>query len=85
MFVDQEKSIFSFDCKIAYTPNSILQKVKHINNLPLDLEVLKDGLSSLVLPSQKSMFSQHMYARFTFFLYPVRYVFKSSDFIKINK
>ncbi|XP_057486061.1 uncharacterized protein LOC130772327 isoform X1 [Actinidia eriantha] len=39
------------------------EKVKHINNLPLDLEVLKDGLSSLVLPSQKSMFSQHMLSR----------------------
>ncbi|GFZ09139.1 hypothetical protein Acr_20g0009470 [Actinidia rufa] len=36
------------------------EKFKHINNLPLDLEALKDGLSSLVLPSQKSMFSEHM-------------------------
>ncbi|KAL6977935.1 hypothetical protein U1Q18_026721 [Sarracenia purpurea var. burkii] len=36
------------------------EKVNHIKHLPLDLKGLMDGLSSLVLPSQKPMFSQHM-------------------------
>ncbi|KAG9131009.1 hypothetical protein Leryth_006720 [Lithospermum erythrorhizon] len=36
------------------------EKVRHIKQLPVDLKSLTDGLSSLVLPSQKVMFSPHM-------------------------
>ncbi|KAG8373893.1 hypothetical protein BUALT_Bualt11G0072600 [Buddleja alternifolia] len=36
------------------------EKVRHVKQLPLDLKSLMDGLSSLVLPSQKVMFSPHM-------------------------
>ena len=39
-----------------------MQKVGHIKKLPVDLTALMNGLSSLLLPSQKPMFSQHMYA-----------------------
>lgn len=37
-----------------------MQRVRHIKQLPLDLESLTKGLSSLVLPSQQVHFSQHM-------------------------
>lgn len=40
----------------------LLQKVRNIKLLPVDLKAINDGLSSLLLPSQKAMFSQHMYA-----------------------
>ncbi|RZC56814.1 hypothetical protein C5167_015681 [Papaver somniferum] len=36
------------------------EKVRHMKNLPVDLKALMDGLSSLLLPSQKAMFSPHM-------------------------
>ncbi|KAG6430219.1 hypothetical protein SASPL_108281 [Salvia splendens] len=36
------------------------EKVRHIKQLPVDLENLVHGLSSLVLPSQQVHFSQHM-------------------------
>ncbi|THG09468.1 hypothetical protein TEA_003931 [Camellia sinensis var. sinensis] len=36
------------------------EKVKHIKQLPVDLKALMDGLSSLVLPSQKATYSPHM-------------------------
>ncbi|OVA19335.1 hypothetical protein BVC80_521g148 [Macleaya cordata] len=36
------------------------EKVRHIKQLPVDLKALMDGLSSLLLPSQKAMFSPHM-------------------------
>ncbi|CAA2969715.1 uncharacterized protein LOC105161979 isoform X2 [Olea europaea subsp. europaea] len=36
------------------------EKVRHVKQLPLDLKSLMDGLSSLVLPSQKVMFSPHL-------------------------
>lgn len=36
------------------------EKVSHIKKLPIDLESLEHGLSSLVLPSQHVQFSQHM-------------------------
>ncbi|XP_057806569.1 uncharacterized protein LOC131021402 isoform X1 [Salvia miltiorrhiza] len=36
------------------------EKVRHIKQLPVDLESLTHGLSSLVLPSQQVHFSQHM-------------------------
>lgn len=36
------------------------EKVKHIKQLPVHLNAFMDGLSSLVLPSQKAIFSQHM-------------------------
>lgn len=38
------------------------QKVKHIKQLPVDMNAIKGSLSSLTVPSQKAMFSQHMYA-----------------------
>ncbi|CAH2069564.1 unnamed protein product [Thlaspi arvense] len=38
----------------------LMQKVGQIKQLPVDLKALMDGLSSLLLPSQKPMFSQHM-------------------------
>ncbi|XP_077215423.1 uncharacterized protein LOC143849979 isoform X2 [Tasmannia lanceolata] len=36
------------------------EKVKHIKHLPVELKALMDGLSSLLVPSQKVMFSPHM-------------------------
>lgn len=36
------------------------EKVRSIKQLPVDLKALMDGLTSLVLPSQKVMFSPHM-------------------------
>ncbi|CAM8942799.1 unnamed protein product [Rhodiola kirilowii] len=36
------------------------EKVRHSNQLPVDLKALRDGLSSLVLPSQKVMFDRKM-------------------------
>lgn len=38
-----------------------LQKVSHIKQLPVDMNAIKEGLSSLLVPSQKPMFSPHMY------------------------
>lgn len=45
----------------CFTLVLLLQKVRHIKQLPVNLKALMDGLSSLLLPSQKAMFSQHMY------------------------
>ena len=39
-----------------------LQKVRDIKQLPVDMKAINEGLSSLLVPSQKPMFSQHMYA-----------------------
>lgn len=36
------------------------EKVRHIKQLPVDMNAIKDGLSSLMVPSQKPMFSPHM-------------------------
>lgn len=36
------------------------EKVRHIKYLPVDINAIVDALSSLLLPSQKPMFSQHM-------------------------
>ncbi|KAL6189450.1 hypothetical protein ACLB2K_040839 [Fragaria x ananassa] len=36
------------------------EKVRHIKYLPVDLQALQHGLSSLLLPSQTPAFSQHM-------------------------
>ncbi|XP_042489377.1 uncharacterized protein LOC122069430 [Macadamia integrifolia] len=36
------------------------EKVRNIQQIPVDLKALMDGLSSLMLPTQKAMFSQHM-------------------------
>ncbi|KAI3715236.1 hypothetical protein L6452_22209 [Arctium lappa] len=36
------------------------EKVRHIKYLPVDINSIMEGLSSLLLPSQKPMFSQHM-------------------------
>lgn len=45
-----------------------MQKVRHIKQLPVDLPALMDGLSSLLLPSQKRAFSHHMYASNIFYI-----------------
>ncbi|KAK9741561.1 hypothetical protein RND81_03G113500 [Saponaria officinalis] len=52
---------FHFYDQISYqlffvTPD----KVKNVKQLPVDLKALMEGLSSLLLPSQKVMFSQHL-------------------------
>lgn len=39
-----------------------LQKVRDIKHLPVDMKAIMEGLSSLMVPSQKPMFSPHMYA-----------------------
>lgn len=44
---------------IHYVP--MVQKVRNIQQIPVDLKALMDGLSSLMLPFQKAMFSPHMY------------------------
>ncbi|XP_071716090.1 uncharacterized protein [Rutidosis leptorrhynchoides] len=36
------------------------EKVRNIKYLPVDIKAINDGLSSLLLPSQTPMFSQHM-------------------------
>lgn len=47
--------------KISFQLYFITQeKVRNIKLLPVDLKAINDGLSSLLLPSQKAMFSQHM-------------------------
>ncbi|KAK3016013.1 hypothetical protein RJ639_006737 [Escallonia herrerae] len=52
---------FHYYEKISFQLFFITQeKVRHIKQLPVDLKALMDGLSSLVLPSQKVMFSQDM-------------------------
>ncbi|XP_056697255.1 uncharacterized protein [Spinacia oleracea] len=52
---------FHFYEQISYQLFFITQdKLKNIKNLPVDLKAIMDGLSSLLLPSQKVMFSQHM-------------------------
>ncbi|XP_039064196.1 uncharacterized protein LOC120209199 isoform X1 [Hibiscus syriacus] len=54
---------FHYYEKISYQLFFITkEKVKDIKRLPLDLKALQDGLSSLLIPSQKVMFSQHVYA-----------------------
>lgn len=39
----------------------LFQKVRDVKQLPVELKPLMDGLTSLLMPSQKVMFSQHMY------------------------
>lgn len=52
---------FHFYEKISFQLFFITQeKVRHVKQLPVDLKALMDGLSSLLFPSQKAMFSQHM-------------------------
>ncbi|CAI9760976.1 unnamed protein product [Fraxinus pennsylvanica] len=52
---------FHYYEKISFQLFFITQeKVRHVKQLPLDLKSLMDGLSSLVLPSQKVMFSPHL-------------------------
>ncbi|KAL2330430.1 hypothetical protein Fmac_018011 [Flemingia macrophylla] len=36
------------------------EKVRHIKQLPVDMKAIMDGLSSLIVPSQKPMFDPHM-------------------------
>lgn len=51
---------FHYYEKISFQLFFITQeRVKNVKQLPVDLKSLMDGLSSLVLPSQKVMFSQH--------------------------
>ncbi|XP_059634542.1 uncharacterized protein LOC132276918 isoform X2 [Cornus florida] len=53
---------FHYYEKISFQLFFITQeKVKHTKQLPVDLKALKDGLSSLVLPSQTPVFSEHMF------------------------
>lgn len=47
---------------LIFTLPLFMQKVRHVKQLPVDLESLKHRLSSLVLPSQQVHFSEHMYA-----------------------
>ncbi|KAF7813943.1 uncharacterized protein G2W53_034919 [Senna tora] len=52
---------FHYYEKISFQLFFITQeKVRHIKQLPVDLKAIMDGLSSLLVPSQKPMFSQHM-------------------------
>ncbi|XP_022731746.1 uncharacterized protein LOC111286183 isoform X2 [Durio zibethinus] len=52
---------FHYYEKLSYQLFFITQeKVRHIKQLPVDLKVLQDGLSSLSIPSQNVMFSQHV-------------------------
>ncbi|XP_057980775.1 uncharacterized protein LOC131166336 [Malania oleifera] len=52
---------FHYYAKISFQLFFITQeKVGHIKQLPVDLKALMDGLSTLLLPSQKIMFSPHM-------------------------
>ncbi|KAF3436695.1 hypothetical protein FNV43_RR19442 [Rhamnella rubrinervis] len=52
---------FHYYEKISFQLYFVTQeKVGHIKQLPVDLSALMDGLSSLLLPSQKCAFSHHM-------------------------
>ncbi|XP_058068629.1 uncharacterized protein LOC131217681 isoform X2 [Magnolia sinica] len=52
---------FHYYEKISFQLFFITQeKVKHAKNVPVELKALMDGLSSLLVPSQKVMFSTHM-------------------------
>ncbi|XP_021744392.1 uncharacterized protein LOC110710407 isoform X1 [Chenopodium quinoa] len=52
---------FHYYEQISYQLFFITQdKVRNVKQLPVDLKAIMDGLSSLLLPSQKVMFSQHM-------------------------
>lgn len=52
---------FHYYEKISFQLFFITQeKVGHVKQLPVDLKALMDGLSSLLLPSQKPAFSPHM-------------------------
>ncbi|CAO2817853.1 unnamed protein product [Amaranthus hypochondriacus] len=52
---------FHFYEQISYQLFFITQdKVRNVKLLPVDIKAITDGLSSLLLPSQKVMFSQHM-------------------------
>ncbi|XP_048330508.2 uncharacterized protein LOC107417673 isoform X1 [Ziziphus jujuba] len=52
---------FHYYEKITFQLYFITQeKVRHIKQLPVDLPALMDGLSSLLLPSQKRAFSHHI-------------------------
>ncbi|CAI9098983.1 OLC1v1035726C1 [Oldenlandia corymbosa var. corymbosa] len=52
---------FHYYEKISFQLFFITQeRVRNIKQLPIDLKSLQNSLSSLVLPSQKVMFSQHM-------------------------
>ncbi|TYI12924.1 hypothetical protein ES332_A08G022900v1 [Gossypium tomentosum] len=54
---------FHYYEKISYQLFFITkEKVRHVKRLPVDLRALQDGLSSLLIPSQKVMFSQHVLA-----------------------
>lgn len=45
----------------SFTVVLLFQKVRHAKQLPVQLKPLKEGLSSLLVPPQKVVFSQHMY------------------------
>ncbi|KAI9118725.1 hypothetical protein K1719_010170 [Acacia pycnantha] len=52
---------FHYYEKISFQLFFITQeKVRHIKQLPVDMKAIMEGLSSLLVPSQKPMFSQHM-------------------------
>ncbi|KAJ7950711.1 Transmembrane protein [Quillaja saponaria] len=52
---------FHYFEKISFQLFFITQeKVRNIKQLPVDLKAVMDGLSSLLLPSQKPVFSHHM-------------------------
>ena len=52
-----------------------MQKARNIKQLPVDLKAIKDGLSSLLLPSQKPLFSQTMYVVYHVVIYNVYYIY----------
>ncbi|XP_054785630.1 uncharacterized protein LOC129292132 [Prosopis cineraria] len=52
---------FHYYEKISFQLFFITQeKVRHIKQLPVDMKAIMEGLSSLLVPSQKPMFSQHV-------------------------
>ncbi|KAI4313424.1 hypothetical protein L6164_026408 [Bauhinia variegata] len=52
---------FHYYEKISFQLFFITQeKVRHIRQLPVDMKAINEGLSSLLLPSQKPIFSPHM-------------------------
>lgn len=44
----------------SYHVINFMQRFRRVDQLPVDLDALKNGLSSLLLPSQKFSFSPHM-------------------------
>lgn len=69
VYMDNPISCYKFCFQyINYQHWPLMQKLRNIRQLPLDLAAVKDSLLTLIVPTQKVMFSQTLYASFSFLL-----------------